>query len=397
MIKLSQSVASTITRALSALLIIALFSKSLNLESFSYYALGLLVAQISSVFIDAGVNNEILRFARLEKDDISNLRLNQSTIVRLILNFAIFLCCSIYLIRVDGTENKLIFISSFIAGALTSITESYLINMKSKGFFSKELSISFLQAIVAIGFAYSSKLSSWATPLCIALPRLMFFYFIAIRNNSIFSSLTNFNISEIKQYYTKLKHYSIDSIFSNISTQIDNLLIPILFGKEAFALYQPLSKLLSSGLTFSGAIGAFAIPLASTYKSNIKKLIFLNSIFIGFGLAAGITFFSLSKIFISYFFGEMFVLDESIILLLSLTLAVRFFSAGSGSFLTLTGKQKTRATINSIITSISIFAGSFFSSSISELLTILLASQLLILTGYIATSIATTLETKPNS
>ncbi len=396
MIKLTQSIASTVVRAISALLAIAIFSKTLSFDSFSYYVLGLFAAQIASIFIDAGINNEILRFARTENDKISNSRLARSTAIRLLLSSAILLGCVFYSLKIENTLDKLILIASFSSGILTSLNESYLTNMKSKNLFTKELWLTFFQAVFIFFAAYASYISTWLAPACIFIPRAFCFYLLAIKSNCIFTEIKNITPKKVIEHYVNLKHYSIDSIFSNVSTQIDNILIPILFGKTAFALYQPLAKLFSAGLTFSGSVGAFSIPLASTFERNFSKLIYLNGIFMVFGIAGSLAFYYLSGFFVKALFSDAFLIDQKTILLLSIILMFRFFCAGSGSYLTLIGKQRSRAMINATLTCSTIILCSIFSNSIEELLKLLTCFQGLQLITYLSAAVIYSMKERQN-
>lgn len=194
------------------------------------------------------------------------------------------------------------------------------------------------------------------------------------------------SINSVIGYYIRLKHYTLDSIFSNLGAQLDTILISVLMGKEAYAIYQPTSKVLSSSLNLGGVIGALVIPKATTLVSEKRKKRYLLGSFFAFGMAVAILFFLFCHYFLSLLFGAIFSASLNIEIMLTLLIIVRFLAAGAGSYLTIKGQQKKRALIN-LICAVgavisTIICSSIYELSIEKILGVLLISQFVLMTLY---------------
>jgi O-antigen/teichoic acid export membrane protein len=188
-------------------------------------------------------------------------------------------------------------------------------------------------------------------------------------------------------YYTRLKHYTLDSIFSNLGAQLDAILISVLIGKEAFAIYQPTSKVLSSSLNLGGVIGALVIPKATTLHSDKNIKYYLLGSFFVFGLVVAALFFVFCNYFLSILFGSMYSPGLDIEITLTFMIIVRFLAAGAGSYLTIKGQQKKRAIINAICAVSSVIFTVMYSFlydiNIEVILNILLISQIVMMIFYV--------------
>jgi len=156
----------------------------------------------------------------------------------------------------------------------------------------------------------------------------------------------------------------------------------LVLGREIYGTYQPISRLYNSALAMVGAVSSFIIPLASTFNSNRKKWLILKMIFTIFGLLACIGMLIFSEYIISHFFGVGFIKESTTIRFLAAILFVRYMAAGSGSFLTLIGRQRIRAIINVVLTVTAFIVGYIYTESINHVLFVILISQTLLLVFY---------------
>ena len=377
------SLISTVTRVFINVGMVAIYSHSLSMTVFSFFALGIFVAQIVCVFIDAGVNVEIMRFSRQEDDLASFQRLADSTTVRLILGFvSVVLVSSFYVFQGEQTGNIIMLASAMCSGIMSSICETYLINIKAKNKFRAEFYIVLVQAIILFGFSLTSFWGPVSAVISVLMPRFIILYWLSLYKSKYFKYCRAVTLSLVLDYFVKLKYYSVDSIFSNLSAQLDNCLVTILLGRETYGLYQPVSRLNNAAQGLSGAIGAFVIPLASTYTLARKKWLTLNLVFSLFGFVCSAGMFFCSGFIIQNFFGKGFISDGNVIFLLSGIMLIRYVAAGSGSFLTLIGQQKQRASINAVYTLGGLSAGFGFGKDLNGILEIVMCSQLLLLFSY---------------
>lgn len=383
MIKLSSTIFSTIIRLISLLVGLSIFSKSLSVESFSYLAAGLLLAQICSIFLDSGINNEIMRSARVEDPSISNARLEKSIVVRLFLTCLIFIFCLFFTIIEELPPlDTAIFLTAFSSGIIASICETLIINEKAKDNFKKEIKLITIQSILSICLPLLTYYNQWLAIPALLFPRIVTYLLATTKKQNKIFLKNSITIEKIKSYYTDLKHYSIDSIFSNLNTQADTILIAAILGKEVYALYQPISKMYLSTLGFAGAIGSYFIPLATTHDDDYKKLKILTLSFGFFSLASGLLFYILTQEIVKLFFSEEFIPTSETTLLIAAIISLKYLCAGFGSFLTIIGRQKQRATVSLITTAALIIKSAALDSTLHQILTTVLLSQIAILACY---------------
>ena len=382
LLNLVLSVLSTLIRVIVNVGIVAIYSHSLDIQTFSYFVLGLFIAQITCVFIDSGINVEILRFSRLEDDKISYARLASSTSVRLTIGVSVVIVSFIIGVFIGELNQALVLSSSLLSGIFSSIIETYLISIKTKNKFKLEVVVVVMQAILLFLLSMISFLGEGFVLISILLPRIITLSWLMFRVGNFLEYRKSINLSTIYSYFSRLKYYSIDSIFSNLNILLDNSIIILVLGREIYGTYQPISRLYNSALAMVGAVSSFIIPLASTFNSNRKKWLILKMIFTIFGLLACIGMLIFSEYIISHFFGVGFIKESTTIRFLAAILFVRYMAAGSGSFLTLIGRQRIRAIINVVLTVTAFIVGYIYTESINHVLFVILISQTLLLVFY---------------
>jgi O-antigen/teichoic acid export membrane protein len=376
------AIVSTALRIFSSIGSLAIFARTIDISDFASLALGLLAAQIACVFLDGGVNTEILKSARLESDESSNKRLNDSASIRIVLGCTALCFLAAYQYWMHGSESARFFAAAFAAGVCGAITESYLTNLKAKDKFKEEFFATVAQSGLVLIFSLGTFVSPLATPVLLLLPRILSLAILMSASGYKATSILLLKPKKIVGYYFQLKHYSVDAIFSNINGQLDGLLVVSILGKTAYALYQPISRLYGTTLSFGAIIAAIAIP-KSTLMSTDRRLGYLNSTFLVFGslLALGFGFFL--QYAVAFLFGEKFRPHFAITLILMALIIFRFGAAGSGSFLMVLGHQRQRALINAAVTVISIILAIFIGSDLVNIFLILMAAQVALFLTYL--------------
>ncbi|HDD9608152.1 TPA: O58 family O-antigen flippase, partial [Escherichia coli] len=119
----------------------------------------------------------------------------------------------------------------------------------------------------------------------------------------------------IRDNYIARKHYSIDSIATNINLQLDSFFLLLLFGRDMYAYYQPLNRLYNSCIGLSAAVVSFAIPYAHLLTSRIKKIYFLVFLFSSSAIIISLSYYFFSRDVVMVFFGEKFSMERQYIFL----------------------------------------------------------------------------------
>lgn len=378
------TMAATALRIIATIGMVAILARSLPLELFASLALGLLCGQVLAILIDGGVNNEILRFAGVESAAQHRERLDESTAVRLLmmpLPVAVVYGVTAVL---DGAQSAQVMALAALAALLGALGESYFMSLRATGRYLDELSRTMLLAALMLGLPWLAQPWPTAAGLCVLLPRVISLVnLVDVPRYSLLDALRRYATPvAVKRYYHRIRHYSLDSVISNLGMQLDALLITLLLGKQTYALYQPTSRLFMGSLSMAPIVAGLSVPHAARMESHARALRFLLVAFTGAGLAVAAALLPLLLWAVGPLFGPHFQLGMPVALLLSLIALVRFVAAGSGSYLTLRGRQQHRAWINVVTTAVVLPPALLLANSIETVLLAVLTSQLLLLAIY---------------
>lgn len=382
--RLIATVCATALRMISAIGMLVILARALPIQLFAALTLGLLCGQIIAIFLDGGVNNEILRFAGVESRENHQNRLNQSAAVRLLLMPAPIMLAFGYGAITENYQYALVFSLATAAALLGALGESYFMGLRATGRYQDELKKTIFLSTLMLLLPLYSFLIPAAAGWCILLARLLsLLNLIDAPRRSLLNELRqNLSLSAIREHYFRIKNYSLDSVFSNISVQLDAMLIALLLGKQTYAIYQPTSRLYVSALSIGSIVGGLSIPKASRMVPERVARRYLMLTFTSVGLLVAVTLFFVLDLMVGQLFGQQFQLNPMVALLLATITLVRFIGAGTGSYLTLRGWQAQRAQINVICTLIVVPTIMLFTDSIETILLSLLISQIFMVLLY---------------
>jgi O-antigen/teichoic acid export membrane protein len=375
---------ATALRVIASIGMVAILARTLPMELFATLVLGLLCGQVLAILIDGGVNNEILRFAGVESAVQHRARLDESTAVRLLmmpLPVAVVYGVSAAL---DNAQSAHVMALAALAGMLGALGESYFMSLRATGRYRDEISRTLLLAALMLSLPWLAYPWPAAAGLCVLLPRVFSLAnLVDAPRRSLFDALyRNAAPGAVMRYYHRIRHYSLDSIVSNLGMQLDALLITLLLGKQSYALYQPTSRLFMGSLSMAPIVAGLSVPRAARMESPAQAMRFLLAVFSGSGLAVAAALLPLLLWSVGPLFGPHFQLGAPVALLLTLITLVRFVAAGSGAYLTLRGRQQHRAWINVATTAIVLPPALWLANSIETVLLAVLVSQLLLLAMY---------------
>ncbi|ENF6041690.1 lipopolysaccharide biosynthesis protein [Citrobacter amalonaticus] len=377
------SLATTLCKMLSVLLFLAILSHSISREHYNIIVTALFFSQLSSILIDGGVNNEVLSMCNNNVTENSEWynRLAINGAVRLILYLLCALLLAIYYIYIDDWCSGLIFFASYMSGAFTLIIETYSVKLKTELKYSYDFKLTLMVNVLILLFSIIVYFYPQFLILCLLIPRLLS---LAIYKKSllILKVLDKIDFVKLKDNYIKRKYYSVDSIATSINLQLDSIFLLFLFGKDSYALYQPLNKLYSSCIGLSSAVSAYAIPNAHLAVSKKNKLYILVSFFTFAALIISLGYYLFSGLLVSKMFGSNFSISPEIIELFVVLIFLRYLCASFGSYLMISGEQKIRSIINFIITSFCL-PFMFLAQDYTNILMIVIVGQMLITCLYI--------------
>ncbi|MFM2056983.1 MAG: hypothetical protein RLY71_1368 [Pseudomonadota bacterium] len=384
MIRLLATLCATVLRMVAAIGMLAILTRAVPLDLFTALSLGLLIGQILAILIDGGVNNEMLRFAGTESALQHRARLDESTAVRLLMmplplggvfGIAVWL---------EGLQAAQIITLAASATLLGSLGESYFMSLRATGRWESELGRTVLLTILMLTLPWLARLWPAAAGLCVLLPRLLsLFNLIDAPRRSLLQALRRYaSRAEVVNYYHRIRHYSVDSVISNLGMQLDALLITTLLGKQVYAVYQPTSRLYVSSLSLGSVIAGLVVPRAARLMPPSRARAYLMRCFSLAGLLVAAALGPLLVWGVGPLFGAHFQLAPPVALLLCALALVRFIAAGSGSYLTLQGYQQHRARVNVLTTFAVLPAAFWLADSLESILLALLVAQVFMVLSY---------------
>ncbi|OBU27816.1 hypothetical protein AYY22_16060 [Photobacterium kishitanii] len=216
----------------------------------------------------------------------------------------------------------------------------------------------------------------------------MFLLFFFININNIKYINVVIRVKRILKYYQEQWDFNIDSISSGFNLNVDQYLITFYLGKDALTVYQTASKIYSSFISLASAVGAVIIPRAMILNGVSNKFRAIMLPFVIFSMVFSIAHFILAPSISNLLFNLPIKLNESVFIILSIVIFVRYLSAAAGSSLMIIGLQKIRATINILVNIITVIVavllGFFIQYDINKIILLVLFSQILMLLIYIA-------------
>lgn len=372
----------------TSIAVLAILARVISFEMFGYVAFGMLIGQIASVLVDSGINNEVLRFVGEESEKKLRDRLASSVAVRLVVAPMIASVVLVSLLVTHGPSAAQLTMFSALAVIVGSLGESYFVAFRATGRHWDEMQ----QALVLAAVLFAAAAMTYVWP--IAAGFLLFFSRIVSLGSLskvsgtevIYAIRQRTSIAAVVAHYRRIRHYSLDSLASNISWQLDGLLIATLLGKDAYAAYQPASRVVSGTASVGGIIGAIAMPRAARLKPASMSFKYLIAVFLVGGL---VTFGVLLPTLgwgVKALFGRSFAVSGEVALVLGCITLLRFAAAGAGAFLTLQGLQAQRARVNVIVTLAVTGLAITWCDGLLAILLVMLFGQIVVLTGYYFTA-----------
>lgn len=371
-------------RIIASIGMVAILARALPFELFASLSLGLLCGQVLAILIDSGVNNEILRFAGVDTAAQHRERLDESAAVRLLMMPLPVAVVYGIVSALEIAQSAQIVALSASAGLLGALGESYFMGLRATGRHRDEMSRTVLLAILTLSLPWLTYPWPAAAGLCVLLPRLFSLVsLIDVPRRSLFDALCRHATPDaVKRYYHRIRHYSLDSVASNLGMQLDALLITLLLGSQVYALYQPTSRLLIGSLSMAPIVAGLSVPRAARMPHTMRALRYLLVVFTISGLVMAAALLPMLLWAVGPLFGPQFQLGAPVALLLSLIVLMRFVAAGSGSYLTLRGRQQHRAWVNVATTAVVLPPALLFANSVEAVLMTVLTSQILMVLIY---------------
>lgn len=378
------SLVSTLIKMLSSLLVVAIYSHALSVSDYAVLITGLFFAQLASIFIDGGINNELLASGSNECGQTIDERMALTSAIRFCLYTITAMFFSFYYILADGLYMGAIFFCGFMSSALGLITETYSIRLKTQFYFKIELILTVIVCLLVVVFSLLSLMSPFLLFVSLLLPRCISL-FVYKEPVKLFASIGKVGYKSILNSFGRLKYFSIDSITSNFNMQLDSIFVLLLLGRDVYAIYQPLNKMYQSCIGLSSAISSYVIPKVSLLQENKQRLVVLFKYYFAFSFVVVLSYYFLSCHVVTILFGAGFSTDISVIFALSLLMFVRYLAAAFGAFLMLNSRQKSRARINLLMTVLAVPLLSIMNDYFSVVITVVV-SQTVILILYVLAS-----------
>lgn len=375
--KIFAALAATILRVAASLGMLAILARVLPLEIFSSVALGLLVGQVMAILIDGGINNEILRFVGVETLDRHEARLIESVAIRLVvIPFPIFIT-GVAAAVIEDTIFAQLFALAAASALVGAISESFFISLRATGRYREELLQTAFMSILMLTLPWFAAVRPELAGLLAFLARA-FSIIPMIHTRRVSASIAvrkNFNLRKITHFYLRMRYYSVDSLVSNLSVQLDGVIVAFIFGKGVYAPYQPSSRICAASLSIASIVAALAVPVAAKLKPSSKAWRYLLVTFGVAGAFAALLLYGVLRFAVPPIFGKSFEPGPLTSFLLAAITFLRFSAAGSGFLLTLHGHQKNRAQVNFYITCAAVSVIFAAASSIEHVLIVLMISQ----------------------
>ena len=306
---LSTQTIITITLGVLEIVSFSIMSRLLTNQDFGYYAAILAVVTVFQSFAESGVGSAIIQRKELNQHYIDS-SFSMNLIIGIIVSLALFLSAGIVAGAVaDKTMTVPLRIISItlLCNCLTSVNISLLqreLHFLKIGIINiTSLTITTIVAIIlaAKGFGYYAILTKGVLTSVLTL----FLSFFFAKQKYHFT----FDLSTYKQIFGFGGWLTAASIFRNISSQVDRLLMSSLFSVETLGLYTRPKEFINTVAGKCNTIfDTVLFPVLSTLQDNpdslqrsYKKACYSLNLF---AMVLAVMFFCNSELLIRFFFGE---------------------------------------------------------------------------------------------
>lgn len=369
---------SHFSRIASNVLVFVILARLWGPEIFGQFAYWFAVANLIALVSDLGAANYLLSVIG---SDHHRSRSAFYGVLKIRGGVALttFLVATIYvLVWLDQIASGVLFLVLLVSAMAAATCELCFVPLRAFGRYSGEMrdtTISgFITVILVLGAGYCYPAMPWPAALALLISRLVSLALAAKRVYSENDVLSEDSGCVFSVRAKELLPFACDSALTNMSSNIDTILMKSIFGIGAVGVYQAGARLLQGGLTFAPVLAGVYLPklaaslgihkdfrTANGLSSNLRSRMSL------LGFALGLVFALAGGGIVHLVFGSRYASLTNLMPWFGVALYFRYVAAGFGVSLTATGSQWARLFGNVFSISILVGASYLFAPHLGEI------------------------------
>lgn len=343
------------SRILSNVVLFVVLARLWGPESFGQFMYWFAVSNLIALATDLGAQNYLLAAIGGDREAAQSYfsatfraRLAVTALVVLVaVGFAVF--------GLDGPRAHL-FIVLLGAAFATTFAELQMIPLRALHQLRHEARDTAVISVLAVAGILSVAIVSPGNILAVAWAYLASrIAVLLIARRRRIAHLVGSQLSQVEFSWRRIVPFGLDSMLTNLSANLDSILVQALFGPAGVGLYQAGARLAQGALTFAPVLGGVYLPKlasisvhADSPQGASKLADELRFRMTALGLAGGGVFVAFGPWIVSFLYGPAYEDLASMMSWFGIAVLLRYSAAGVGLLLTAGGAQWLRLTGNCV-------------------------------------------------
>ena len=340
-------------RLAGALLLFVLLARNVSLYEFGLFSKCFGVAAILGFLVDFGFSQSILR--DIAKDPDAALPcISDGLSLKLAISILVLLLTPAFLFIAPSSHNPLALQTLLVGYAITnSFAEFYGVSLRATGRYTEESVLQGAYAAILVLTILLLRPGIYETAIIlIALKSAHVALMHVIVRHRIGKVTLSFSLKSWKRTAISGTPYAADAGITNISANVDVIILSSLVGLSSTGVYQAGQKLVQGMSAVALVFSNVYLPKlsraehkGSVFRSNALKL---TVMMVGSG-AIGMALLTLfPSTLVDRLYGDSYTALKPLLPLFGLLLLLRYLNGTAGVILTAMGKQKVRVLSNAL-------------------------------------------------
>lgn len=336
-----------------ALLLFVILARNVSVNDFGLFSMCFGVAAILGILVDFGFSQSLLRdIAREPAQAVAYI--SEGLSLKILIATAVFVVVSMYFFAFPSVHNPIV-LQVLLLGysILNSFAEFYGVSLRASGNYIEEAILQALYSGLLISMLLIFKLGVYEVAIMLValklLHLLLMHWFVNSRVGKLYLPLS-FN-----SWWTTASRsipYAADAGISNISANVDVVILASTLGLSPTGIYQAGQKLTQGMSAFALVISNVYLPKLSrldTHGSAFRSaLLQLSLLMACCGIGGSLIFAVLPSPLVDHVYGLKFAELKPLLPLFGVLLLIRYINGTAGVVLTAMGMQKTRVLSNTL-------------------------------------------------
>gem|GEM_PF-5496878 len=337
----------------STLFLFVLLARNVSVHDFGLFAKCFGVAAILGFFVDFGFAQSLLRDIAREPS-AAVMRISEGISLKLLISALVLTATPIFLTAFPSSANPIglqVLLASY--AILNSFSEFYGVSLRATERYTEESLLQGLFAITLLGLLYALRADINETAVTlVGLKALHVFAMHKLVTKRIGKPHISASLKSLGGTARRGMPYAADAGITNISSNIDVIIVSSTLGLASTGIYQAGQKLTQGMSAFALVFSNVYLPKLSKSCTNAAHLmrmsLQLTFLMLACGGIGAILLAAFPQQLVTAVYGASFSELSNLLPLFACLLLIRYINGAAGVILVARGKQKIRVAANTM-------------------------------------------------